>query len=609
MMVLSLKCLFVLLCLCLCVGSNPTDNILFELDKPNENNFSKPFPEALTLVIPIKDSSSVTLHLEKQEGEDEEEENASYADKNHDAIFTISRAAPHQFIYMGGFNMGAQEYSMVPVEYPLGVVEERVKEKWNVVVSDLNYTICSLKPALALDFSNDELPGDLFTGPSFEDAFEDSDSSENVNILKISDKISHQKQGIQELTVELMLVVDYSIFKEWTDFSKGNEKEAINHIKFYYTHIMNGVNDRYSRLRQPSFSISVVVTNLYIARSRSAAPFTASPTHTYHGRINMISSLGALSEWVVAMLKAKKYGWNRFDVVLMVHNYNGGGIVGIANKRSICTKSSATLIQKHGLHADIFTSSHEIAHILGSDHDGYANKCSPKELNIMTPTTIANSANYHNELYFSQCTVQSISRQINHLNSIRKNCLLNRPAPTYHPLDQHIHKDQMPGLRFSLDQQCHNFYGTKSFFCPNGTSGDILCGNVKCYNPSNERCTGNVHNRAMDGTSCNSRHWCVRGKCVQDSRAPKTDEKSCGYGDFKGPLGRLRNLKCSYLATPTYAYLCYALSKTCCKTCDSLQKKNRQKDCPYGDKEKSCASNYCHDKAYKQKCCKTCYGK
>lgn len=69
-----------------------------------------------------------------------------------------------------------------------------------------------------------------------------------------------------------------------------------------------------------------------------------------------------------------------------------------------------------------------------------------------------------------------------------------------------------PGLASSFDEQCQFMYGPQATAC---TSVDRdLCGLLYCQtDPNDPECTAGRQSRALEGTPCGKRRWCIQGEC------------------------------------------------------------------------------------------------
>lgn len=79
-----------------------------------------------------------------------------------------------------------------------------------------------------------------------------------------------------EFYVEILLVTDYSVYqmhkniisnKKWNKNVSNNSELVINHIRTYYTEIINQVNERFqaSFSHDPEFDIKIIISQFYIS--------------------------------------------------------------------------------------------------------------------------------------------------------------------------------------------------------------------------------------------------------------------------------------------------------------------------------------------------------
>ncbi|VDI49252.1 Hypothetical predicted protein, partial [Mytilus galloprovincialis] len=181
-----------------------------------------------------------------------------------------------------------------------------------------------------------------------------------------------------------------------------------------------------------------------------------------------------------------------------------GTPVGVSFTDDICSIAdgkSSSIIEDQGGYSCIGTFVHEVAHILGADHDGYfrGKKCDPSNGFLMASINpLAKTA-----FYFSQCTVNSIKENLLKPNS---SCVFDTPHINhrYQSLST-----ELPGQIYNVTEQCRQIYGT-TFCLSIGTKLEDICYKMYCWDPylSNVCST---KSSAAPGTSCGPKK--VKNRC------------------------------------------------------------------------------------------------
>lgn len=87
-------------------------------------------------------------------------------------------------------------------------------------------------------------------------------------------------------------------------------------------------------------------------------------------------------------------------------------------------------------------------------------------------------------------------------------CLLDVPESAM-PLPR-----ELPGTKYSLDQQCQQIFGEEFVHCPNTSDSDI-CSQLWCQEDGTPQCsTKNGSLPWADGTSCSLNGTCLHGVCM-----------------------------------------------------------------------------------------------
>ncbi|KAK6195859.1 hypothetical protein SNE40_001200 [Patella caerulea] len=192
----------------------------------------------------------------------------------------------------------------------------------------------------------------------------------------------------------------------------------------------------------------------------------------------------------------------RLDIShLGIKSNTGLGTVG-----GMCTPNArCTYCEDTGLDLGL-TLSHETGHTLGMVHDGNNNYCQDGKY-IMS----GSGGGGPDSFMWSQCSAAALEEFLSDENSY---CLDD--FPTGEPIKT---PTELPGIIYTADQQCRLFMGPESKICL-GTSlvepfNNDECARLVCYDPHDSgQCIGSQSPR-MDGTECDERKWCIKGRCVE----------------------------------------------------------------------------------------------
>ncbi|CAI9722309.1 myotubularin-related protein 13-like isoform X8 [Octopus vulgaris] len=190
--------------------------------------------------------------------------------------------------------------------------------------------------------------------------------------------------------------------------------------------------------------------------------------------------------------------------------------VGIANVGAMCTVQSVSVVVQNGGFTEVLIAAHEIGHSLNSKHDGIDNECLESDSYIMSASVVNNQSPSQklNSFLFSPCSINTMKRFVQDLSN---NCLEN-PGKLFNDIPT---VSRPTGQVYSPQEQCRTFTGSTGlcsiFF---NQSLSQLCLNLQCLEGANS-CR---EQHAAHKTSCGSKKWCVSGKCVYDTAAPKIDD-------------------------------------------------------------------------------------
>ncbi|KAL3875194.1 hypothetical protein ACJMK2_038121, partial [Sinanodonta woodiana] len=157
-----------------------------------------------------------------------------------------------------------------------------------------------------------------------------------------------------------------------------------------------------------------------------------------------------------------------------------------------------SVIESRDYFLTVTTAAHELAHNLGSDHDGEgkAVACRADDYFIMTPyDPKMNKTNSYsrNPWIFSTCSVDVFKDTLKD-----KSCVTN-VGQKYDEMEWNEFTKTQPGQVYSLNHQCELYNGHGSSFCGNQTSE--ICHFMQCTDPFTKDCLPNYFS-AYRGTKC-----------------------------------------------------------------------------------------------------------
>ncbi|KAK2174604.1 hypothetical protein NP493_788g01007 [Ridgeia piscesae] len=415
-----------------------------------------------------------------------------------------------------------------------------------------------------------------------------------VNGRKLNLKVKQmdKRQNADKIAsyhVEIVFVLDHTIWEYWMKKHGDKRREALLSIKYFYSNIMNGIDLAYKTIDSVANGIMITpwLKEYYIAKKTRQSPWT----------VNSISSKGAtyrataidgdkviseMQKWVV---EGGRY-WGNPDHAMLWTKYNlfGDSTVGYAPISTICKYGGGVSVNEdRGFHSWA-TAAHELGHNLGSYHDGGGqNNCLPSA-NIMSSVGgTAGADNIGDRFHFSSCSIKYFKDLLSgKTDGYPRVCLTNQVCSHGAPLEG---LDNLPGVDFSNKAQCRLKYGASSYYC--GWDSDLInvCHIMYCYVPLADGCYGGSPG-AADGTTCAPNKRCRQGLCVSKTTNPDPankvgDSKSCkgsglpttvpsGCIDYNVKLtinGVVRNCTGMSLHFPQLCFTWNVAPTYCCAAC------------------------------------------
>ncbi|KAK6182237.1 hypothetical protein SNE40_009965 [Patella caerulea] len=409
--------------------------------------------------------------------------------------------------------------------------------------------------------------------------------------------------------IDVLAVTDYLIFQRFLDqiettTSTSEKREiALDKIKTYYAHAINMVNLRYKNVASEIMDFEINLVGYFISDSVETSEWII-PTDSNQFSAQLM--LENFEKW------KSKTSLMEHDHAILFTGYDltdiDSSTEGIAHVGSMCTSKSFSVVEDRGISKTVAIATHEMGHSLGALHDSDAG-CNDTDRYIMAGSIqTESSANTLNPWYFSSCSVAAIEQYVNTVNSIKSvNCLTERLSSSSVVPDI----SDLPGQVYSLDVQCRQLYGSKSFYCQNRGNLSGICRNLPCFDPKTFDC---ISQSAVTGSSCASKRWCLNGECKDSSNAPNItdclDQHRIVLSVTKGGK-ETKDLYTCQSAVTSLAGICYIPSviQGCCASCNEV--KSSVQGCEYGDSIEGCVKEGC-DRVepdgynYNKACCRTC---
>ncbi|CAG2233331.1 unnamed protein product [Mytilus edulis] len=392
--------------------------------------------------------------------------------------------------------------------------------------------------------------------------------------LKIDSRKRH-KRAAGAYRLELLIVVDYSIYQYWYDKSTKStpiekDAESIATIRQFYAFIINGMDAMYKNIQTTSYSIAIEFAGIIIAQTPSDSSWTETikVTSVSPYQVDSSDALTNFKNWVQSTsgsLPGHDHAmlFTRYDLTSSGSTSNAG----LAYMGAVCTNIGQSIVEDHFNFVMLTVAAHELGHSLSASHDGEGNGCSFSDAYIMASSSspqTPGSAIATNPWKFSSCSSNYFTAYIDTLETNSANCMLSL-SPGFNATALSEFVNDVAGQVYDAHVQCENIVGPGSYLCTDRYSGDFssICTVMWCALPDQPGyCTTTT---AAEGTLCGNQKWCETGSCVYDAAAP-TGSSSCLYGDKRGAIYSNQPWNCSVIAQD-YSYNCPNLATKCCDAC------------------------------------------
>ncbi|XP_053381291.1 snake venom metalloproteinase fibrolase-like [Mercenaria mercenaria] len=237
----------------------------------------------------------------------------------------------------------------------------------------------------------------------------------NTHALKVS-------RASQRLTIELMIVADYSAFNKWYQLTSSSDShshrvnEAKQNLTEYIGTLIHSSNNVYRSLESHNIYINIKLVDVLVMTSASDSPWTETV------KVNAGSEYTVDPRKALPIFQPKSVDLQRtipHDHAMIFTKYSlahGGGSTfsGYAYTEAECKQKSVSIVEDN---EDFYTAqlmAHEIGHSLGCDHDGDGNSCPVGAGYAMEANFILANKNKWN---FSSCSVTAIRNYLQDLDS------------------------------------------------------------------------------------------------------------------------------------------------------------------------------------------------
>ncbi|XP_056586848.1 A disintegrin and metalloproteinase with thrombospondin motifs 2 [Triplophysa dalaica] len=285
--------------------------------------------------------------------------------------------------------------------------------------------------------------------------------------------------------IEVLLGVDCSVV-----MFHGRE-----HIQKYLLTLMNIVNEIYQDSSLGAHINVVLVRIMMLCSQKSIGLIELG---------NASQSLENVCRWAFLQQKEDKNDAEYHDhaIFLTRQEFGPTGMQGYAPVTGMCHPvRSCTLNHEDGF-SSAFVVAHETGHVLGMEHDGQANECGDEVPmgSIMAPLVQAAFHRFH----WSRCSYQELGRYLSTYD-----CLRDDPFDHEWPT-----LPQLPGLHYSMNEQCRFDFGTGYMMCTAYSTYDP-CKQLWCSHPENPFFCKTKKGPPIDGTKCATGKNCFKGHCIK----------------------------------------------------------------------------------------------
>lgn len=326
---------------------------------------------------------------------------------------------------------------------------------------------------------------------------------------------SKNSRAVSRARPEVFVVWDYDASAQF-DFNR-------NRILDYIGVFFHGVNNRYATAQDPI--ISFRISGVTAVNRRSAQPYMENNAVS-GGGYDIDKVLNDFAYWLYQNDRSAP----RYDVSALISNTdmkmkdsNGqwsSGVAGLAYMSAACLNDtwrgrylgSSVTEDLEGYFDGVFSVAHELAHNLGSPHDGDpgAEDCPWSQGYLMSYEGWGTK----NKFYFSPC---SLNLMKNYIDSNEGRCTKTDQSTSEIPIS-----NDNTGDRFDMTAMCRKKTGQSNAVPDPDTDPNQLCKNLKCRYPTPGKPAGwysimTLNQPPRDNASCGNGGKCKDGDCVGQS--------------------------------------------------------------------------------------------
>ncbi|WAR03370.1 MIG17-like protein [Mya arenaria] len=318
---------------------------------------------------------------------------------------------------------------------------------------------------------------------------------------------NRQKRQSRVYALEVLVGIDPSVwawYYEQTNAADGMTKEEMteHEIRKQFSHIINGISQRYENIEDPEMNIYVTVSGFLIYKTRdSTNPLPLStPIQTVEDSqlVDGEVYLDSLAPWLAGLS-----GLPHNDHAMVFTRYDlqadgSTGVVGIAWLSNVCKFYRVSINEESSYFITTSVGAHELGH-------------NRKDEYTMNPWK------------FSDCSVNAFKSYVSLLDTENNNCLLDH-GDYYNEDEYKSHVSQLPGQLYTVEEQCKRTRGDNSTQSCGQTSTDpVICRALLCSG-GDDFC---YYQAALPGTPCDApatnKIWRV---CRENNRNNKYDNES-----------------------------------------------------------------------------------
>ncbi|XP_046560182.1 A disintegrin and metalloproteinase with thrombospondin motifs adt-1-like isoform X2 [Haliotis rubra] len=368
--------------------------------------------------------------------------------------------------------------------------------------------------------------------------------------------------------IDILAYIDFLTVQSWMNISNQvapalQRLDSFQRVKQAVALLLNDVNLRYKTI-SPRFNVHLI--GCIIEDTKEGDWFQSviqneKDASTVNGHL-LLDSFANWTETVHAFPK------HDFIMIFTNHDmyrrredgryYHEDSISGVSQTASVCKESKGISIVKFNgdFMKNALVASHELGHGLGAKHDGDGNTCKGGDQYIMTPAMDTDPTGH--QFQFSTC---SIAYFRHYLQGVLRygtpySVLCFTSSLTTINVTPTV---KLPGQLYSIDDQCRNIQGPRSYFCRGVDIGsaDNVCRNMNCDDEDDPSLCSLYF--PADGTPCGNKKWCYGGKCVSSALAPT--KYGCRWGNNYWMIGTCDKDQCNSTVSGKMYY------DICCETC------------------------------------------